>query len=132
MFRIVNLDENLKSKRKSNGTGKFLELLDNIKDQDRYQKLICEIESLFQYKNAGYAGNSNDPWYNFRQAMLLDVTPFKGCLVRMLDKWSRIASLVRNPNNEKVGESLIDTLKDNAVYSLIAICLLEEEIKKEV
>lgn len=93
----------------------------------RFLELLVEIEDLHHRKNAGYAGDSDDPWLNFREAERFGVSPFKGCLIRMSDKYSRIGSLVRNPSNEQVGESIIDTLMDNAVYSLIAICLYEEE-----
>ena len=36
-------------------------------------------------------------------------------------------SMVLNPLNEQVGENIKDTLMDLASYSLIAICLLNEQ-----
>lgn len=97
----------------------------------RYINLLDEMKDLHIRKNAGYSGADNpDPWANFRMAQEFGVSPFKGCLVRMSDKYIRVTNLVRSPDNEQVGESIKDTLKDLAAYSLIALCLLEEEDAK--
>lgn len=93
---------------------KYLELLDKMKD-------------IHERKNAGYAGaESVDPWANFRLSEGFGVSPLLGCLVRMSDKFIRIQNLVKDPHNERVGESIKDTLVDLASYALIAICLIEE------
>jgi len=97
----------------------------------RFIEITEEMKDLYIRKNAGYSGNSEDPWINFRRAELFGISPLQGCLVRMSDKFMRIANLSRNPDNEKVGESMIDSLKDLANYAVIAICLYEEEIKKK-
>jgi len=89
--------------------------------------LMEQATRLHIEKNAGYAGADNpDPWANFRLSTAFDVDPFRGVLVRLTDKYSRIQSLRRDPTNERIGESLLDTLRDLAAYALIAICLLEE------
>lgn len=93
----------------------------------RYLELLDQMKDLHIRKNAGYAGDSPDPWANFRLSDAFGVSPFKGVLVRMSDKWIRITNLVKNPANEKVGESIKDTLFDLAAYSLIAIAILEEQ-----
>lgn len=93
----------------------------------RYLQLLDEMKDLHIRKNAGYAGDSPDPWANFRMSESFGVSAFLGVLVRMSDKYIRITNLVKNPNNEKVGESIKDTLFDLAAYSLIAIAILEEK-----
>jgi len=91
-------------------------------------RLMVDATELHIAKNAGYAGADNpDPWANFRLSQTFGVPPVQGVLVRLSDKWSRIQSLRRDPSNERIGESLLDTLRDLAAYALIAICLLEEE-----
>lgn len=91
-------------------------------------KVVSEAAQLHIAKNAGYAGANNpDSWFNFRLATEFGVTPFSGVLVRLSDKWSRILSLRSDPSNERIGESLLDTLRDLAAYALIALCLLKEE-----
>ena len=93
----------------------------------RYLELLEQMATLHENKNRGYAGDSPDPWANFRMCETFDVSAFKGCLVRMSDKYIRVTNLVKNPANDKVGENIKDTLFDLAAYALIAVCLIEEE-----
>lgn len=92
-----------------------------------YLELLEKMKQLHPAKNAGYAGDSQDRWANFRLAQAFGITPILGVMVRMSDKWARIQNLFKNPDNDKVGESIKDTLMDLASYALIAICLLEEK-----
>lgn len=81
-------------------------------------------------KAAGYSGQDNpDTWANFREAEAWGNTALEGCLIRMGDKYRRVQNLRRNPDNDRVGEPIKDTLRDLANYALIAVCLLEEEEK---
>lgn len=96
----------------------------------RYLELLDEMKELHVKKNAGYVGDDPDAWANFRMSIAFNVSPFIGSLVRMSDKYIRVANLVKNPKNEQVGESIKDTLKDLAAYALIALCLLEEREKE--
>lgn len=93
-----------------------------------YLRLLKELEKLHRAKAAGYSGiGAVDTWSNFREAERWGITPFLGCMVRKGDKYRRLQNLIRNPLNEQVGESVIDTLMDDAAYDLIGICLLREE-----
>jgi hypothetical protein len=96
----------------------------------KFVELLNELKSLHERKNSAYAGASSDPFKNFRYAELFGISAFKGCMVRMSDKFIRIANLSQNPDADKVGENIVDTLMDLAAYSLIAICLYEENNKK--
>lgn len=94
----------------------------------RYLHLLDEMKDLHARKNAGYSGEDNpDAWTNFRMSSQFGVSPFKGVLVRLSDKYIRITNLVRDPNNEQVDESIRDTLIDLAAYALIAVCILDEK-----
>lgn len=92
-----------------------------------YLALLEEMKQLHIKKNKGYSGDSPDRWANFRLSESFGVSPFLGVMVRMSDKWIRITNLVRNPDFDQVGESIIDTLMDLAAYALIAICILKEK-----
>ena len=81
------------------------------------------------YKRQGQ--DSPDTWANFREATAWGITPLQGCLVRMGDKYRRAQNLMRNPDNDRVGESFKDTLMDLSNYAKIAICLWEEEEEAE-
>jgi hypothetical protein len=85
--------------------------------------LIEEIKALHESKNHDYAEDA-DPLSNLRRSERMGVPALKGVLVRLTDKWSRIEQLVggKTPKNESLRDSLID----NAVYSLLAVLLLDE------
>ena len=93
---------------------------------ERFMQIIEEMKDIHLRKNAGYGG-ADDPWKNFRMATSFGVPASTGCLIRMSDKFARVQSLLQNPANDKVGESIKDTLEDLANYAVIAICLMEEE-----
>lgn len=94
----------------------------------RYKALTEGEWDLHVAKNAGYAGAENpDPWANFRMCEAFGITAFQGCMVRLSDKYIRVTNLMKDPSNDRVGESLRDTLKDLSAYAKIAICLLDEQ-----
>lgn len=97
-----------------------------------YLDLLDKMKELHIKKNAGYSGDSQDRWANFRESEGFGVTSILGVLVRMSDKWIRIKNLIKNPNNEQVGEAITDTLMDLASYALITICLINEPKLSEV
>ena len=90
----------------------------------RFDALIKEIEALHESKNHDYADNE-DPLSNLRRAAKVGCEPWRGVLVRLTDKWSRVEQLASGKSPKH--ESLRDSLIDNAVYSLLAIILLDEQ-----
>lgn len=92
----------------------------------QYLALLDDMIALHKAKAAGYSGDNPDTWANFREAEAWGTTPLHGCLIRMGDKYKRAQNLMQNPDNDKVGESLKDTLMDLSAYALIAICLMNE------
>jgi hypothetical protein len=88
--------------------------------------LIEEIKKLHESKNSDYATDA-DPLSNLRKCEAFGIPAFKGVLVRLTDKWSRIEQLAggKTPKHESLRDSLID----NAVYSLLAVVLLDEQKK---
>lgn len=97
----------------------------------RFMELLDSMRDIHTKKNAGYCGDSPDAFKNFRQAELFGISAFQGCLVRMSDKFMRVANLSKNAEADQVGEAITDTLLDLANYAIIAICLYEEEKGKE-
>ena len=90
----------------------------------KFDKLIAEIVELHNKKNHDYAQDT-DPLSNFRKCEAFGVPAFKGVLVRLSDKFSRVEQLTsgKQPKNESLRDSLVDA----AVYSLIAVLLLDEQ-----
>lgn len=89
-----------------------------------FTQLLEEIHALHESKNHDYAQDL-DPLSNLRKCAAMGIPPFKGVLVRLTDKWSRIEQLAGG--KEPKHESLRDSLIDNAVYSLLAVLLLDEQ-----
>ena len=90
----------------------------------KFDALIEEIQKLHESKNHDYA-EGDDPLSNLRRARAVGVEPWRGVIVRLTDKWSRIEQLAsgKKPKHESMRDSLID----NAVYSLLAVILLDEQ-----
>jgi hypothetical protein len=89
----------------------------------RFYQLLEEIAELHSRKNHDYS-KTDEPLSNFHRSTNFGIEPWKGILVRMSDKWSRIEELSKG--KEPKNESLRDSLIDNAVYSLLCVLLLED------
>lgn len=94
--------------------------------KDTYLDVLDELRELTMKKRAGYSPG-DDPFKNFRMSQTFGVAPIKGIMVRVMDKMARLASLLDNPTNEKVGESLRDTMLDAGNYLLIGVAFMDEE-----
>lgn len=101
---------------------KYLELFD---------RLCKDIYELTSKKNSDYAGDE-DAFKNFYLiSQMSKIKVEEGILVRMTDKLSRVANLLGNRIICITSESIEDTLKDLAVYSLIMILYLREKANAE-
>ena len=96
----------------------------------RFYQILQKMAELHSRKNHDYSG-TDDPLKNLHAVEKIGITPFMGVLVRLQDKWSRIEQFANSGKVLVKDESVIDTLMDNAVYSLLAIILLEEQKFKE-
>jgi len=88
-----------------------------LKAFQKQTEIMLEITTK---KNHDYGGDI-DPWKNFRTFGL------KGILVRMGDKFSRLHTAIWEEREFKVSETLIDTLLDLAIYSIIMVCWIKEQ-----
>src|SRR5689334_9066345 len=89
----------------------------------RFKKLLEEIEALHDSKNHDYTPDG-DPLANLKASQSFGVEPYRGALVRMSDKWSRIGQLASGKTAKH--ESLRDSLIDLSVYALLTVLLLED------
>lgn len=90
----------------------------------KFTAILEEIAELHDSKNHDYAEDA-DPLSNLRRAEAFGIPAWKGVLVRLTDKWSRIEQLTNGKAPKH--ESLRDSLIDNAIYSLLAVILLDEK-----
>jgi len=94
----------------------------------RFYELLREIGILHDLKNKDYS-KKGSPLSNFKECEDFGIDPWKGVMVRLSDKWSRAKQLTLTNSPSVESESILDTFRDMAVYSLIALILYEE--KKE-
>lgn len=89
----------------------------------RFYDLLNELAALHSSKSHDYTPDG-DPLANFHRAERFGVPAWKGALVRLGDKIGRLEQLASG--KDPANESMQDTLKDTAVYALLALLLLED------
>ena len=92
----------------------------------RFHELVQEIAALHDRKQEDY-GRGEDPFVNVRGSADWGVAPWIGALLRLNDKVVRLQSFARK--GKLANESAEDSMKDIAVYALIALVLYEEQSK---
>ncbi len=88
-----------------------------------FLKLLEEMRDLHVKKASDY-GRGSDPLANCRASVEFGVPAWVGTMIRAMDKVHRIKSFVQNGSLKN--ESVEDSLKDLAAYSLIALVLYRE------
>ena len=85
-------------------------------------QIFDELKKLHETKDSDYAGQ--EPLGNFFRCEAFGIPAWKGALIRLSDKWSRIVSLMNKQETNAVkDETLDDTLTDIAVYAIIILAL---------
>ncbi len=97
-------------------TEMFLELLGNMRD-------------ISLAKGHDYSG-SDDPMSNFRMCEAMGLPAWKGIVVRLGDKLSRIQNFCKKESLQVKDESVEDTLIDMANYALLCIIMYRESRNK--
>lgn len=105
------------------------------KGHPRFYKILDEMRNLHDKKNSDYS-QIGDPLSNLRSSEEFFAIPAPfGIAIRMSDKWSRFCRILRKMQDGEalgvVSESIIDTLKDFAVYCILEIIVIEEWLDKK-
>jgi hypothetical protein len=79
-------------------------------------------------KNNDYGGSNNDPFANFRNSTIAGVTVQKGILVRLMDKMTRISTLLDKEAMVK-DETIFDSIDDAINY--LAILKAYQQLNKK-
>lgn len=95
-------------------------------NSDRFHEILKELGELHDRKQADY-GRGDDPFANVRGSAEWGVPAWVAAMIRGNDKIKRLQSLVQNGKLEN--ESAEDSLRDLAVYAVIALVLFEQESK---
>jgi len=89
-----------------------------------FLSVLDEIKQLHLAKTLDY-GEDEDALANIRNgAEVVNIEPWKACLIRMADKMQRLKAFCHNGRVEFDG--IEDTLKDIAAYSVIGLVLRRE------
>lgn len=93
-------------------------------NSERFHSILKELGDLHDLKQLDY-GKDSDPFSNVRSSENWGMSPWVGAMVRATDKVHRLQSLVKK--GKLNNESAEDSLRDLAVYAVIALVLFEEE-----
>jgi hypothetical protein len=96
-----------------------------MSQSERFYQLLNEMKKTHYLKSKDY-GDEEDVLANFRTCEMAGIPAWKGCCVRIGDKFSRIMGFAKKEKLEVKDESIKDTLIDMANYALIALILYEE------
>lgn len=94
----------------------------------RFHEILKELGDLHDLKQSDY-GRGEDPFANVRASEEWGVDAWIGAMVRAGDKVHRLQSLVAN--GKLHNESAEDSLRDLAVYAVIALVLFLESQEVE-
>lgn len=99
---------------------------------DFFAKECAIMLEITKAKNADYTGNNADPFANFKAVELFGAcSTEQGFMTRMTDKFMRINSFVQRGVLEVKDESVKDTLRDLAVYSILLNAYIESKRKED-
>jgi len=93
-------------------------------NSQRFHDILDELALLHDRKQADY-GRDDDPFANVRASSDWGTSGWVGAMIRATDKLRRLQAYVRNGRLEN--EGVEDSLRDLAVYSVIALVLFEQE-----
>lgn len=99
-------------------------MTDRHPNSARFHEILSELGELHDRKQLDY-GRGDDPFANVRSSAEWGVPGWVGSMIRANDKIRRLQSLIANGKLEN--ESAEDSLRDLAVYSVIALVLFEQE-----
>ena len=91
---------------------------------DPFHQILRELGELHDRKAADYGAQFEDIPNNLEASHIFGVEPWIGCMIRLNDKVSRIAHFARG--SKLNFESAEDSLKDIAVYAILALLYLQD------
>jgi hypothetical protein len=91
--------------------------------KERFNEIVKEMVELHNRKNRDYAGN--DYLSNFLMCERMGIPAWKGCLIRLSDKLSRVMNIAKTNEIAVSDETVVDTLMDLAVYAIVTRILYE-------
>ena len=94
-----------------------------MNNMEHFKKIATELGELYKVKDRAYGSSFADTYKKL--GIISAVT-------RISDKCNRLCNLATNPDIDNLGESIEDTLKDMAAYSIMTLMEMrgEEELNR--
>jgi hypothetical protein len=93
-----------------------------------HNQMLATASDVLLRKRQDYSGKE-DPFRNFRKSAMFGVEPWRGVLVRITDKLSRLESIAETGKRLVDDESLFDTAGDVVNYTGILLGLIVEHLE---
>ena len=91
-----------------------------------FDDALDELKMLHDAKNHDYATAEN-PYKNLEGVSRIGIEPWRGIVIRLMDKFERVEQYCTNGELAIKSEGLEDTFKDIAVYSTLAMILFRKQ-----
>jgi 5-methylcytosine-specific restriction endonuclease McrA len=95
---------------------------------DQFLEYLGKMWITHITKNFDYSGG--DALSNLKMSEIAGISAWKGVLIRITDKVSRLLNFAKKESFEVKDESVFDTLKDLAVYAILCSILYSERSEK--
>lgn len=92
-----------------------------------FYEILDELRDLHSRKNHDYAGD--DPLSNLEMCERGGIAGWKGVVVRLTDKISRLLNFSKKGEFQVKNESVEDTFRDTAIYAILGLILFRESVK---
>ena len=102
----------------------ILQIKDMFKD-DTALNILDNMQAVYEAKDSDYSATGL-PMGNLRKCEDAGIDAWRGCLVRIGDKMSRLENFLKEKEYLVISERAEDTIIDLANYSILMSCLIEE------
>ena len=102
----------------------ILDLRQMFKDETALN-ILDNMQKVYEAKDSDYSATGL-PMGNLRKCEEAGVDAWRGCLVRIGDKMSRLENFLKEKEYLVISEKAEDTVIDLANYSILMSCLIEE------
>ena len=90
-----------------------------------FDDALDQLKMLHDAKNHDYATAKN-PYKNLEGVQRIGIEPWRGIVIRLMDKFERVEQFCRSGELAIKSEGLEDTFKDIAIYSTLAMILFRK------
>ena len=102
----------------------ILQIKQRFKDETAIS-ILDNMQSVYEAKDNDYSATGL-PMGNLRKCEDAGIDAWRGCLVRIGDKMSRLENFLKEKEYLVISEKAEDTVIDLANYAILMACLIEE------